>query len=307
MLRRLFLFFAGLLATLWIFGERGYLLRPSTRRFMREAGWRSLLGRSFWEAYIYSRWSNQYIGWSIKYYFPFLRPVEGKQRWAGVYHGKILTTELAEALITINQPIHRDLEQIIPFPVARDLVLNGPPDIAVYDCPCRSARENPCQPSRVCMIVGQPFVDFVLEHNPGSSQRLTQAEAVELLRAEHARGHLHAAYFREVTLNRFYAICNCCKCCCGGIEAMVKRGAPMVIASGYVAQVDAARCQACGTCADACPFEAIHVDGTSHVAWETCMGCGICESQCPHDAITLALDARKDPPLDVRSLVALEA
>jgi MinD superfamily P-loop ATPase len=83
---------------------------------------------------------------------------------------------------------------------------------------------------------------------------------------------------------------------------MVKRGAPMVIASGYVAQVDAARCQACGTCADACPFEAIHVDGTSHVTWETCMGCGICESQCPHDAIILALDARKGPPLDVRAL-----
>jgi hypothetical protein len=39
------------------------------------------------------------------------------------------------------------------------------------------------------------------------------AEALDLLRAEHERGHLHSAWFKDVMLNRFYAICNCCKCC----------------------------------------------------------------------------------------------
>lgn len=64
-------------------------------------------------------------------------------------------------------------------------------------------------------------------------------------------------------LNRFYAICNCCKC--GGIDAMVNYGIPMVTSSGYVAQPDTDLCVACGTCEDACPFRAVHVNGTSTV------------------------------------------
>lgn len=304
MLRKIAFILAGMLFALWIAGERGHLLLPSTRKFMREAGWRRLLGLTFWHGYFYGRWSNQYIGWSIRYYFPFIHPIPGRRLWADEYHGKVLTTELAEALITINQPVLRqDLEQIIPYPAAREIVLQGPPDIAVYECPCRQARDNPCQPTRVCLVVGQPFVDFTLEHNPHSSQRITQAEAVELLRAEHERGHLHAAYFKDLMLNRFYAICNCCKCCCGGIEAMTRHGVPMVISSGYVAIIDETACQGCGMCETACPFEAIQVNGEAHLTWEKCMGCGVCTAQCPDGAITLVLDARKGVPLDVRRLV----
>jgi ferredoxin len=155
------------------------------------------------------------------------------------------------------------------------------------------------------MVVGQPFVDFILEHNPQSSRRLTQEEAVELLRAERERGHLHAAYFKDVMLSRFYAICNCCKCCCGAIEAHTRRGVPMVTSSGYVAQVDEDVCKACGTCEDACPFGAIHVNGVSAVTWEKCMGCGVCEAKCPNDAVTLVRDERKGTPLDVRALADL--
>jgi ferredoxin len=102
--------------------------------------------------------------------------------------------------------------------------------------------------------------------------------------------------------NRFYAICNCCGCCCAGIEAMTKHGVPMVISSGYVAQIDQDKCQSCGTCEDACPFDAIHVNGSANVDWDKCMGCGVCEGQCPNDVITLVLDARKGEPLDIRKL-----
>jgi ferredoxin len=293
----------GALAALWVVGERGHLMLPSTRQFMREHGWRGLLNGQFWHAYFYGRWTNQYIGWGVRYTFPRVKPVAGKRYWGDEYHGKILPTELAQALISINQPIPRqDLEQLIPYPKAREIVLNGPPEIVAYECGCRAARENPCQPTQVCLVVGQPFADFVLEHNPQSSRRLTQTEALQLLQEEHARGHLHAAYFKDVMLNRFYAICNCCACCCGGLESM-RRGVPMVTSSGYVAEVDQSRCEACGACAKACPFGAIHVNGASHVDWEKCMGCGVCEGQCPQRAITLGPDARKGQPLDARQLV----
>ena len=35
-------------------------------------------------------------------------------------------------------------------------------------------------------------------------------------------------------LGRFYAICNCCKCCCGAMQAHLN-GVPMLASSGYVA------------------------------------------------------------------------
>lgn len=198
--------------------------------------------------------------------------------------------------------ILRDLEQVIPYRLARNLVLHGPPDIAVFECPCRATRAQPCQPTQVCMIVGQPFVDFILEHHPQQSRRITQNEAVELLRAEHERGHVHAAYFKDVMLDCLYAICNCCKCCCGGIEAMTKYGVPMLASSGYVAQVDYARCTACGDCNDVCPFGALSLDKRGEVNWKKCMGCGVCVERCMCQAVTLVRDARKGVPLDVRGI-----
>lgn len=306
MLRRTGLIAGGLaltlLSMLWIAGERGRLLRRSTRALLREHGWRGALNGAFWHSYLYGRWTDQYIGWSIRHIFPRTRPAPGHPRWARTYHGKILRTEDARRLLTVNEPIRRDLEQIIPHTVARQLVLDGPPEIAVYECACRAARPNPCQPTQVCMIVGQPFVDFVVEHNPRTARKITTGEALALLDAEHARGHLHAAYFKDVMLNRFYAICNCCACCCGGIEAMTHCGVPMVISSGYVAAVNAIACLSCGACEDACPFGAITVSDSAVIDWEKCLGCGICETQCTGAAITLVRDARKGEPLDVRAL-----
>ena len=159
---------------------------------------------------------------------------------------------------------------------------------------------SPCTPTDVCMIVGD--LGFVLDHHPDKARAISQQEALDLLRAEHQRGHVHSAYFKDACDNRFYAICNCCPCCCGGLEAMVKYGVPMVTSSGYLAQIDAEQCEACGTCEAACPFEAVHVNGHAAVTFEKCMGCGVCVDQCPSDAIELVRDERKGIPLDVRTL-----
>jgi NAD-dependent dihydropyrimidine dehydrogenase PreA subunit len=293
----------ALLAGLWLVGERGRPLGlPSTRAALKgsDGGSGRRLDLKTVHGYVYGRWSKQYIGFCIHHLLPRMGE-RLKGRWADRYHGKVLPTDLAKAIITLDHDIERqDLEQIIPYPIARDIVLTGPPDVVLLDCPCRLARENPCEPIQVCMIVGDGA--FVLDHLPESSRRVDQAEALALLEAEHARGHVHVAYFKDACDDRFYAICNCCSCCCGGIEAMVAYGVPMVASSGYVAQVDADLCAACGECEDTCPFDAVHVEETAVVDWVGCMGCGVCVDRCTTGAMALVADGRKGIPLDVRAL-----
>ena len=83
---------------------------------------------------------------------------------------------------------------------------------------------------------------------------------------------------------------------------MMKYGTPMIASSGYVASVNEALCQACGTCVEKCPFDALSVDQIARVNWDKCMGCGVCIDQCPNDAISLLRDAQKGIPLDVKAL-----
>ena len=292
---------------LWLYGERWRLLRSSTWRFMQEAGIWRLLNFNGLHGYVYGRWVKEYLNLLLNHIIPRLGP-NGKKWLANHYHGKVLTPELAKAIITHSHDIPlQNIEQIIPYPFALDLVLKGPPDVAVFQCGCRQVREKPCEPIQVCMVIGQPFVDFIVEHHPKSSRRLNQAEALELLEAEHKRGHLHSAWFKDACLDRFYAICNCCKCCCGGIESMVKHGVPSMLSSGYVAKVDAENCNACGTCEDICAFKAIEMNGNATVIWEKCMGCGVCQGQCPNEAISLVRDERKGIPMDVRLLIQKQA
>ncbi len=282
--------------------ERGRFVLPSTLKSMGARGLRETLSLKGLHGYVYGRWPAQYIKVLIDYLFPRLGD-SGRQWVADRYHGKVLLTDHARAIVQLDHDIPRqDLEQIVPFPMARDLVLSGPPDIAVFDCPCRLRKPNPCQPVQVCMIFGSPFVDFMIEHHPHSSRRLSQGEALELLDQAHERGHVHSAWFKDVCMNQFFVLCNCCKCCCVGLDTMARYGTQIVASSGFVARVDEDRCSACGTCESICPFEAIHVDNVATVNWEKCMGCGVCVDQCPSDALSLDRDGRKGAPLDVRLL-----
>jgi len=306
------------LLALWLFGERGHLLLPSTRRALpfkprrrsspdsgrepRPVRTRRNPMLDALHAYVYGRWTNQYISIAIKWLMPHLN-AQQRAHWANAYHGKVLTPELAVELVKLDHPVNaRNLEQIIPYPVARDVILKSPVAVTLYECACRHARPNGCKPTDVCMVIGSAG-DFALDHNPHSARRISQAEALEILRAEHERGHLHSAWFKDVMGDRLFAICNCCKCCCGGIEAMTKYGFGNMVSSGYVASIDEANCTACGLCVDRCPFDALTMEGTlASVNSAKCMGCGVCQSQCAFEAIALLRDETKPAPLDVRVL-----
>ncbi len=302
------------LVALWIFGERGHLMLPSTRaqfrrgRRKREGAPRKKpSGRKstpldYLHAYVYGRWTNQYISFFINWGFP-RADARTRDKLADSYHGKVLTPELAAELVGLDHDVDaRNLEHIIPYPIARDVILKSPLPITLYECACRHARPGGgCKPTDVCMSIGAG--DFLVEHNPHSARRITQAEALDVLHAEHARGHLHSAWFKDAMGDRLFAICNCCKCCCGGIEAMTKYGARTMVSSGYVAAVDNDNCTGCGVCVEPCPFGAIEQkDNVASVNRTKCMGCGVCTGQCAFEAIALVRDETKPAPLDVRLL-----
>jgi len=291
--------------TLWLIGERGHLVLPSTRRVWKDAGFLPWFQLRLWHFYFYGRWPRLYIGFLIHHGFRWVSGLGDRgRRWlADRYHGKVLTSELARKLIVMEHPIQRrDLERVLPYRTARQLIVQTPLEVVVYECPCRLSRTVHCQPTQVCMIAGQPFADLVLEHHPHTSRRLSRDEALALLQAEHERGHVHIAWFKNACLDRFFAICNCCSCCCGGIDAMLHYGIPMVTSSGFVALVDAQKCRACGKCESVCPFAAVHVSEHAEVDAARCQGCGICVSRCGTGALSLRRDATRGAPLDVELL-----
>jgi NAD-dependent dihydropyrimidine dehydrogenase PreA subunit len=220
------------------------------------------------------------------------------------YHGKIVPLALAEELVKIEEDVEigEISESIIPYPIARSIVMENPQSLAVFDCGCRSLQEKPCLPLDVCLAVGDPLASFIVEHGVMNARSITQEEALEILRAEHRRGHVHGAYFKDVMDGRFYAICNCCSCCCVGMQAWNSMKLPMVCASGYRAEVGEG-CNACGDCAEICPFFAIEAGDIAVVDREKCMGCGVCEGACSDGIIRLVLDPSKGEPLDIRALM----
>ncbi|MEE8392060.1 MAG: hypothetical protein V3S14_14870 [Anaerolineae bacterium] len=165
------------------------LIKPSTVAFAREA--RRTPGYSLFDwvhGYVYARWIYLYISIGIEEH-PLGRLLGPLVRWLGrllpskppddldrvtfadMYHGKVVTLEAATQLVTVEEEIRlQDLEHIIPYARARDIVLQNPDHIVVLDCICRAARPNPCQPLDVCLAIGEPFASFIVEHHPDRSR-----------------------------------------------------------------------------------------------------------------------------------------
>ena len=134
-----------------------------------------------------------------------------------IYHSKVVTLEDAEKLVTQKVDVNIDVpETVVPFKLAKDVILNNPDSIAVGTCPCRKATAgSSCmpEPMEACIFIGDPHASVITELNP-KFRKVTQEEAVEILEDCHKRGFIHCAYFKKDMGSRFYAICNCCSCCC---------------------------------------------------------------------------------------------
>ncbi|MEW6439825.1 MAG: 4Fe-4S binding protein [bacterium] len=295
----------------------------STKAFFGLHGWRNV--GSFLHGYYYLAHLDQYV----KLILPLLRVLT---KWVPAskmdfirpllayvpdrYHAKVVTLEDARKIVAIQKDVEVDEKtsaRVVPYEIANRMVIRSPDSIVIMDCACRLEKKNPCSPLSTCMIIGEPYATFALEHADSlHPRRVTQQEALRLLEVFHKKGWLHNAFFKDAMGGQFYAICNCCKCCCAGVEIErtlrslpLKSPLKVQAPSGYLAVVDAEKCESCGACVARCPMAAISLDGDGPavVRKEHCMGCGVCPDICPKDAITLQRDPERGVPLDLHELM----
>jgi ferredoxin len=316
------------------------LFSPATKKLFSEehrAG-SSVIRAS--HAYIFLSWIKRYVYIARNYVIPFMPP-RLKTWLKNNYHSKVLTQREAEEIVRFEGQIdlHEISDQVIPYPRIRDMILKQHSKIGVLNCACRDAMESeggtPCEPRQVCMIMGEPFVSFAIEKHRtvemsdadlkaglkkhgevslGDILVLTPERAVTFLQEQHDLGRVHTAWFKDAAMGRFYAICNCCSCCCSGVKAMTEWGIPIVAGSGYLSEIEPEVCDGCGICVERCIFQALEIDGNGkavHLLDEhghlKCMGCGICETFCPLDCVKLSLpDDPKVLPFEVRLLEAAQ-
>ncbi len=82
--------------------------------------------------------------------------------------------------------------------------------LAVGPCTCRGVFKNCDNPINAEIMLGLTRNIFV-EERPHDYREITKQEAKDILRQCHQRGLIHTIIKCR---QDFYAICNCCSCCC---------------------------------------------------------------------------------------------
>ncbi len=231
------------------------------------------------------------------------------------YHGKIMLVQDARKIVKLDKDVAvpRDLaKSVIPYDMAHQIIFQNPDTIVAVECACRNARKHDCQPANKCMIIGEPFSSFMLEHNKGANPiKLTRDEALDLLTLCKEKGYVTNAYCKDGAGDRMYAICNCCPECCVSISAHKLFGSldlkeSSLAHSGYGVSINSVKCKGHGECVSICPFGAITRNNEKSIPVvhpSLCMGCGNCAEACPEGAITMVRRSEKAMPLDIHELV----
>lgn len=279
------------------------LSKKEVRKYVKFIGWHRphiwlhgifYFSKTLWYVRL-GRFANKFAG---------LIPGFMKKKYADTYHGKIVPVEFAQKLVTVEEEIEiRGLEKIIPYEACMDIVIENPDAILACKCVCRVSSDKHCMPDEVCLLVGEPFVSLVLRQQPEFCRRITQQEAAEILRITDEQGCVHAAFFKDVAKGRFYAICNCCKCCCVGIESYRFSNVPFYGHSGMIPAISE-ECVLCGSCVQICPFEALSIGSGSvpSIDLSACMGCAACASVCGSGAVSMIEAPDRPDVLDLNRL-----
>jgi ferredoxin len=163
-------------------------------------------------------------------------------------------------------------------------------------CYCRHKKQHIGQacdaPMDICMTFNGS-AESLIKH--GHARAIDKAEGLDLLDQAYEQGLVQ---FGENVQQRVSFICNCCGCCCEALTAS-RRFAHLqpVHTSNYLPEIDAADCNGCGKCVNACPVEALSLVSANdphqpkrkaaRLDPDVCLGCGVCVRTCAQESITL--------------------
>ena len=89
-------------------------------------------------------------------------------------------------------------------------IVDNSAGLALGPCDCRAVFKNCHNPINAEILIGVTRNIFI-EERPHDHQEITREEAKEILKRCHSNGLIHTIIKCR---QDFYAICNCCSCCC---------------------------------------------------------------------------------------------
>jgi ferredoxin len=202
--------------------------------------------------------------------------------------------------IPVGESISAQVE-VMPYEQAEALIC-AHDQLAVAPCICRKekqiAGEGCDKPLEACLMMGEAAAYYL--HND-FGRPIDQKEALAILAQAEEQGLVLQPSNSKNSDN----ICMCCGCCCGILTNIKRQPRPAsIVASAFVAALDAETCVGCGTCEDRCQMEAIHLeDVKAALDLDRCIGCGLCITTCPTDSLSLLRKPRAEQPYVPKDVV----
>ncbi len=289
-------------------------MKQSTRSLIKKHGWRldralhNYIYFTFYYPYVFSvyyifKFMGKYLFW-IKPFNPVLRAAFNR------YHAKVLSFGDTKKIFTLDHDVvalTQQNKEVVPFKYAWKIILQEAEHIAVMDCPCKKTLGDKDWTINSCLAVGKGTADFWVDHGKKyHARRLSQEEALDLIKKFRKAGYLTQAFFKVATGGSSGVICNCHPDTCVSLQASrfgkkFNSDFNMNAHAGYMVERNPSHCDTCGTCADICPGKALTVkkDISWELSREDCYGCELCVEHCPKDALTLVRDPLKPVPFDL--------
>lgn len=178
--------------------------------------------------------------------------------------------------------------EIMDYDRASNVIKNAK-FITASMCFCRHKMEHlgkACSaPMDVCLTFGDSA--YTLSKH-GYGRAIEAAEGLEILNMAYDYNLVQCG---ENVRDGSVFLCNCCGCCCEGMQAIKQFGYLNPIqTTAFLPQVIEDSCIGCGKCSRACPIDAIKIDPLSKKAKvdeNICLGCGICVRNCHKKSIYL--------------------
>jgi hypothetical protein len=108
---------------------------------------------------------------------------------------------------------------LLTFTEANEVV-DSSESLALGPCTCRAVFKNCDSPIGTEIMVGLHRNIFI-EERPHDYREITKQEAKDILKQCHQKGLIHTIVRCR---QEFYAICNCCSCCCVPLRLHKKYG-----------------------------------------------------------------------------------